>query len=76
MIYVTHDQVEAMTMGDRIVVMKDGVIQQIDAPLKLYHEPGEPFRGRVPRQPADEFHHTEIEGGRDGAVIFKEGRAG
>lgn len=35
MIYVTHDQLEAMTMGDRIVVMKDGVIQQVDAPLVL-----------------------------------------
>ena len=32
MIYVTHDQTEAMTMGDRIVVMKDGVIQQVDTP--------------------------------------------
>jgi len=39
MIYVTHDQVEAMTMGDRIVVMKDGVIQQIADPLKLYESP-------------------------------------
>ncbi len=39
MIYVTHDQVEAMTMGDRIVVMLDGVIQQVDAPLDLYHRP-------------------------------------
>jgi len=39
MIYVTHDQVEAMTMGDRIVVMKDGIIQQTDTPLNLYHKP-------------------------------------
>jgi multiple sugar transport system ATP-binding protein len=39
MIYVTHDQVEAMTMGDKIVVMKGGVIQQIGTPLKLYNEP-------------------------------------
>ena len=39
MIYVTHDQVEALTMGDRIVVMKDGVIQQVDSPLKLYGRP-------------------------------------
>ncbi|MEJ5234154.1 MAG: ABC transporter ATP-binding protein, partial [Geminicoccaceae bacterium] len=36
MIYVTHDQVEAMTMGDRIVVMKDGVVQQVDDPISLY----------------------------------------
>ncbi|MDA3957295.1 ABC transporter ATP-binding protein [Oceanispirochaeta sp.] len=39
MIYVTHDQVEAMTMGDKIVVMKGGIIQQIGTPLKLYNEP-------------------------------------
>lgn len=38
-IYVTHDQVEAMTMGDRIVVMKDGVIQQVDTPKNLYDNP-------------------------------------
>jgi len=39
MIYVTHDQVEAMTMGDKIVVMKDGKIQQIGSPLYLYNHP-------------------------------------
>ncbi len=39
MIYVTHDQVEAMTMGDKIVVMKGGIIQQIGTPLTLYNEP-------------------------------------
>jgi multiple sugar transport system ATP-binding protein len=39
MIYVTHDQVEAMTMGDRIVVMKDGLIQQVGKPLELYQNP-------------------------------------
>ncbi len=38
-IYVTHDQTEAMTMGDRIVVMKDGVIQQVDTPQNLYDMP-------------------------------------
>ena len=38
-IYVTHDQTEAMTMGDRIVVMKDGVIQQVDTPQNLYDYP-------------------------------------
>ncbi|MEM3112771.1 MAG: TOBE domain-containing protein, partial [Candidatus Anstonellales archaeon] len=38
-IYVTHDQVEAMTMGTKIVVMKDGVIQQIGSPLEVYHYP-------------------------------------
>ncbi len=39
MIYVTHDQTEAMTMGDKIVVMKDGIVQQIDSPLNLYNKP-------------------------------------
>jgi multiple sugar transport system ATP-binding protein len=43
MIYVTHDQVEAMTMGTRIVVMKDGVIQQAEAPLTLYNNPQNQF---------------------------------
>lgn len=43
MIYVTHDQVEAMTMGTRIVVMKDGVIQQADEPMKLYRKPANLF---------------------------------
>ncbi|OGW79394.1 MAG: glycerol-3-phosphate ABC transporter ATP-binding protein [Omnitrophica bacterium RIFCSPLOWO2_12_FULL_44_17] len=39
MIYVTHDQIEALTLGDRIVVMKDGLIQQIDDPIRLYETP-------------------------------------
>ncbi len=43
MVYVTHDQVEAMTMGDRIVVMKDGHIQQVDSPLNLYNAPVNKF---------------------------------
>lgn len=44
-IYVTHDQTEAMTMGDRIVVMKDGVIQQVDTPQNLYLKPFNMFVG-------------------------------
>ncbi|MEZ5064418.1 MAG: sn-glycerol-3-phosphate ABC transporter ATP-binding protein UgpC [bacterium] len=43
MIYVTHDQVEAMTMGTRITLMKDGVVQQIEAPLELYRRPSNRF---------------------------------
>ncbi len=43
MIYVTHDQTEAMTMGDKIVVMKDGVVNQIDSPLNLYNFPVNKF---------------------------------
>jgi len=55
-IYVTHDQVEAMTMGDRIVVMKDGVIQQVGAPLEIYDHPnGQHVRGRLHRHASDEL---------------------
>ncbi len=42
-IYVTHDQTEAMTLGTRIVVMKDGIVQQVDTPQKLYEEPANLF---------------------------------
>ena len=42
-IYVTHDQVEALTMGTRIVVMKDGIIQQVDTPLNIYNTPNNLF---------------------------------
>ncbi|WP_232550017.1 ABC transporter ATP-binding protein [Propioniciclava soli] len=42
-VYVTHDQVEAMTMGDRVAVMKDGVLQQVDSPLNLYDSPNNLF---------------------------------
>ncbi|MCK9330731.1 MAG: sn-glycerol-3-phosphate ABC transporter ATP-binding protein UgpC [Candidatus Cloacimonetes bacterium] len=43
MIYVTHDQIEAMTMGSKIVVMKDGIVQQIDNPLNIYNRPTNMF---------------------------------
>ncbi|MEK7251293.1 MAG: sn-glycerol-3-phosphate ABC transporter ATP-binding protein UgpC [Bacteroidota bacterium] len=43
MIYVTHDQIEAMSMGDRIVVMKDGIVHQVDTPLNIYHHPVNKF---------------------------------
>uniref|UniRef100_UPI0005769B21 ABC transporter ATP-binding protein n=1 Tax=Bradyrhizobium japonicum TaxID=375 RepID=UPI0005769B21 len=42
-IYVTHDQVEAMTLGDRVVVMKDGLVQQVGEPLELYNQPANKF---------------------------------
>ena len=42
-VYVTHDQVEAMTMGDRVAVLKDGVLQQVDTPQNLYHSPANAF---------------------------------
>src|SRR6201747_1751430 len=42
-VYVTHDQIEAMTMGDRVAVMKDGYLQQVDTPLNLYDKPANVF---------------------------------
>jgi multiple sugar transport system ATP-binding protein len=42
-VYVTHDQVEAMTMGDRVAVLKDGLLQQVDAPRKMYDKPANVF---------------------------------
>ncbi|TCP69608.1 ABC transporter ATP-binding protein [Baia soyae] len=50
-IYVTHDQTEAMTMGDRVVVMKDGVIQQVAIPNELYHHPANLFVARFMGSP-------------------------
>jgi ABC-type sugar transport system ATPase subunit len=43
MVYVTHDQSEALTLGDRIAVLKEGVLQQVDTPMKLYEEPANKF---------------------------------
>lgn len=71
MIYVTHDQVEAMTMGDRIVVMKDGEIQQVADPMTIYHRPANKFvAGFVGSPPMNFIEGTIIK--RDGALYFKE----
>ena len=53
-IYVTHDQVEAMTMGDRVAVLKDGYLQQVDTPQNLYDSPDQRVRRRVHRLAVDE----------------------
>jgi len=54
-VYVTHDQVEAMTMGQRVAVLKDGVLQQCDTPAKLYHEPANLFVAGFIGSPAMNF---------------------
>jgi multiple sugar transport system ATP-binding protein len=54
-IYVTHDQVEAMTLGDRVVVMKDGLIQQVGDPLELYDQPANKFVAGFIGSPAMNF---------------------
>lgn len=51
-VYVTHDQVEAMSMGDEIVIMDQGTIQQVDAPLNIYHDPANLFTAQFIGTPA------------------------
>ncbi|MFO1447650.1 MAG: sn-glycerol-3-phosphate ABC transporter ATP-binding protein UgpC [Opitutaceae bacterium] len=66
MIYVTHDQVEAMTMGDRICVMKDGHIQQVAPPLELYNNPGNLFVAGFIGSPPMNFFRGTIQSGASG----------
>jgi multiple sugar transport system ATP-binding protein len=54
-VYVTHDQVEAMTLGDRVVVMRDGVVQQVGEPLQLYNQPANRFVAGFIGSPAMNF---------------------
>jgi multiple sugar transport system ATP-binding protein len=59
-IYVTHDQVEAMTLGDRVVVMKDGWVQQVGEPLELYNQPANKFVAGFIGSPAMNFANVTI----------------
>jgi multiple sugar transport system ATP-binding protein len=67
-VYVTHDQVEAMTMGDRIAVMKDGLIHQVDAPLGLYNWPVNLFVAGFIGSPPMNFLDCQL-AEKDGAVV-------
>jgi multiple sugar transport system ATP-binding protein len=69
-IYVTHDQVEAMTMGDRVAVMSMGVLQQVDAPQKLYDEPANLFVASFIGTPPMSLLETTVEIGADGAAAL------
>ncbi|WP_028972773.1 ABC transporter ATP-binding protein [Spirochaeta cellobiosiphila] len=72
MIYVTHDQTEAMTMGDKIVVMKDGLIQQIGTPLGLYNQPYNRFvAGFIGSPPMNILSGEVLE--ENGKVVVNEG---
>jgi len=72
MIYVTHDQVEAMTMADRIVVLRAGAIEQIGQPLELYRSPRSEFVAGFLGSPGMNFLDVQIEGGlmKLGDVVF------
>ena len=68
MIYVTHDQVEAMTMADKIVVLKDGYVEQVGAPLDLYRNPANLFVAGFIGSPAMNFMDGKITGLSDSKV--------
>jgi multiple sugar transport system ATP-binding protein len=72
-IYVTHDQVEAMTMGDRIAVMKDGVLQQLADPMTVYDHPKNKFVAGFIGSPPMNFMQGRIIK-RDGRLYFDEGK--
>src|SRR5438876_1728935 len=73
MIYVTHDQVEAMTMGDRICVMKDGVIMQVDKPLEIYNRPVNKFVASFVGSPPMNFMDVQV-AKRAGHLWLDEGK--
>lgn len=68
-IYVTHDQVEAMTMGTRITVMRDGILQQCDTPQTLYNKPGNIFVAGFIGSPAMNFFDVTVVGGNEDLAL-------
>jgi multiple sugar transport system ATP-binding protein len=72
-IYVTHDQVEAMTLGDRVVVMKDGWIQQVGEPLELYGQPTNKFVAGFIGSPAMNFVDVAINDANGSVVAVAQG---
>ncbi|UIJ84073.1 ABC transporter ATP-binding protein [Rhizobium leguminosarum] len=70
MIYVTHDQVEALTLADRIAIMRDGVIQQLASPAEIYHRPANLFVAGFIGAPAMNFIEGRIERGDGAAPVF------
>jgi len=72
-IYVTHDQVEAMTLGDRVVVMKDGLVQQVGEPLELYNEPANLFVAGFLGSPAMNFAPVTVSSSDSAVWVENEG---
>ncbi len=72
-IYVTHDQTEAMTMGTRIIVMKDGVVQQVDSPVNLYNKPCNMFVAGFIGSPQMNFVEAVLTKNADGVFLNFEG---
>src|SRR5438105_7129351 len=61
-VYVTHDQVEAMTLGQRVAVLRDGVLQQVDAPQRLFHRPANLFVAAFIGSPSMNLVDAEVDG--------------
>jgi len=61
-VYVTHDQTEAMTMGDRIAILNDGILQQVATPLEAYHAPANQFVAGFIGEPSMNFFDVDLEG--------------
>ena len=74
-IYVTHDQTEAMTLGDRIVIMKDGVIQQTGTPEEVFGEPANLFVAGFIGTPQMNFFRAELVKNADGYFVETEGKS-
>lgn len=68
-VYVTHDQVEAMTLADRIIVLNQGEIEQIGTPSEVYHQPASTFVASFIGSPAMNFHQAEI---KNGVIKFEQ----
>ena len=68
-VYVTHDQVEAMTMGDRVAVLKDGYLQQVDTPQNLYDRPDNVFVGAFIGSPSMNLYEGSISLSGEEAVV-------
>ncbi|WP_026617176.1 ABC transporter ATP-binding protein [Ensifer aridi] len=73
MVYVTHDQIEAMTMADKIVVMNGGHVEQIGAPLELYDSPGNLFVAEFIGSPAMNLLKGSFDGRQEGAIVTEGG---
>ena len=72
-VYVTHDQTEAMTLGDRVAVMRAGVLQQVDTPKELYNNPVNLFVAGFIGSPAMNFFPAHVEGDKR-ALADRRGR--
>jgi multiple sugar transport system ATP-binding protein len=75
MIYVTHDQIEALTLADRIAVMKGGTVQQLDDPLTIYNRPRNLYVAGFIGSPSMNFLNAELSGSKDAPALLLDGQS-